>query len=90
MLWIAIMGEILRSVVDCHYGVGNVGKLKHCTRCNNELPTQAFYAKGSRLDSVCKECKKARARTDYHAKKDKPHEQSEMGASGFEPETPSL
>ena len=49
----------------------NGDEFRQCTRCSNRLPRQSFYAKGSRLDSVCKECKKATARTNYRAKKDR-------------------
>lgn len=52
-------------------GIYDVGKLRHCSRCNSELPRHAFYAKGSRLDSACRECKKDMSRATYQAKKDR-------------------
>ena len=41
---------------------------KRCTSCSVEKPHEEFYSKGSRLDSICKDCKKERSRTDYRFK----------------------
>lgn len=38
---------------------------RKCTRCLVELPIAAFYSKGNRLDSACKECVKSDKRTKY-------------------------
>ena len=42
--------------------------IKRCTSCGTEKSHGEFYSKGSRLDSVCKECKKERSRADYRFK----------------------
>lgn len=52
-------------------GRDNYGELRRCTKCSDRLPRQAFYSKGSRLDSVCKECKKKLSRTSYVARKNR-------------------
>lgn len=42
--------------------------LKRCTNCEKEKRFEDFYSKGNRLESVCKECKKERSRSDYRLK----------------------
>ena len=43
-------------------------EIKRCTSCVAEKSHDEFYSKGSRLDSICKECKKERSRADYRFK----------------------
>ena len=47
----------------------NRDEFKNCTRCSHRLPQSAFYTKGSRLDSICKKCKKEMARSTYLTRK---------------------
>ena len=42
--------------------------IKRCTSCGADKSRDEFYSKGSRLDSICKECKKERSRADYRFK----------------------
>ena len=48
-------------------GVSNKTLLerKICTQCRAEKPATEFYRKGDRLESSCKECKRAKKREDY-------------------------
>lgn len=56
------MKSTLRSVSG---GESNAHDKKRCTTCLQDFPVTAFYSKGNRRDSVCKECKKQKARTTY-------------------------
>lgn len=38
---------------------------RKCTKCLEELPLTAFYSKGNRTDSRCRECVKSTKRTKY-------------------------
>ena len=40
---------------------------KECTKCLTLLPAGEFYSKGTRLDSECKKCRRARRRATYLA-----------------------
>ena len=36
-----------------------------CTNCGSKKPSDDFYRKGPRLESICKECKRTKRRFDY-------------------------
>jgi hypothetical protein len=38
---------------------------KRCTTCLQEFPASNFYSKGNRRDSICKDCKKKKAKATY-------------------------
>ena len=49
-----------------------VHRKKTCTTCLQELGLHSFYSKGNRTDSVCKTCKKQKAKATYLRKKNLP------------------
>ena len=51
--------------------INNEGQKHNCTKCKKVKGLDEFYSKGKRMDSWCKECRKANRMSRYHKEKEK-------------------